>query len=93
MPLPICKFSDHALVRLKERFDISPFILSDLIDNKGEALNLPSINDDSLIRAVALPRQNNHIVNPNLQQGTFLLKKLAASVPRPAALGLSQLNC
>lgn len=59
---PICKFSDHALLRLKERFDISPYILSDLIDNKKEAFDLASNIDNSLIRAVPLPEKQTHII-------------------------------
>ena len=63
MPVPICKFSDHALIRLKERFDISPYLLSDLIDNKEKAFNLGFHSDNSLIRAIALPPgQQTHAI-------------------------------
>lgn len=60
--MPICKFSDHALLRLKERFDISPYILSDLIDNKREAFNLSYHSENLLIWAVAPLGQQTHII-------------------------------
>lgn len=62
MHVPFCKFSDHSLKRLKERFDISPYVLSDLIDHKRKAFDLASNIDNSLIRAVPLPEKKTHIV-------------------------------
>jgi hypothetical protein len=61
MSAQICIYSDHALRKLKELFDISPYILSDLL-LKGESFNLASNTDNSVIKAVPLPEKQTYII-------------------------------